>query len=113
MADGLGVLLLTWNNAFYRYGFFDFDALEKCISNNQQILESYRHRSILDYTASDDESIKFLKALQIADGKSAGRKSPVAVAKALHLLAHDFFALWDDKIAKAYNCHYRYIPFMQ
>jgi len=54
-----------------------------------------------------------LKALQIADGKSAGRKSPVAVAKALHLLAHDFFALWDDKIAKAYNCHYRYIPFMQ
>jgi len=32
MADSLGVLLLTWNQAFYRYGPFDFDALEKCIS---------------------------------------------------------------------------------
>jgi hypothetical protein len=118
MADGLGVLLLTWNNAFYRYGFFDFDVLEKCIGENQQILENYRHRNILDYTSADDESIndlysKFLNALQIADGKSAGRKSPVAVAKALHLLAPGFFALWDDKIARAYNCHYDYIPFMQ
>ena len=31
MADGLGVLLLTWNNAFYRFGSFAFDELEKCI----------------------------------------------------------------------------------
>jgi len=31
MADGLGVLLLTWNQAFYRYGSFDFDELERCI----------------------------------------------------------------------------------
>ena len=30
MADGLGVLLLTWNQAFYRYGIFDFDRLEEC-----------------------------------------------------------------------------------
>ena len=28
MANGLGVLLLTWNQAFYRYGTFDFDKLE-------------------------------------------------------------------------------------
>ena len=27
MSDSLGVLLLTWNQAFYRYGLFDFDAL--------------------------------------------------------------------------------------
>lgn len=118
MADGLGVLLLTWNNAFYRYGFFDFDVLEKCISDNHHILETFRYRNILDYTPKDDEAIndlyaKFLNALQIADGKSAGRKSPVAVAKALHLLAPGFFPLWDDKIAKAYACHYYYIPFMQ
>ena len=33
MADGLGVLLLTWNQAFYRYGIFDFDRLEECIEN--------------------------------------------------------------------------------
>ena len=28
MTDGLCVLLLTWNQAFYRYGIFDFDKLE-------------------------------------------------------------------------------------
>jgi len=31
MADALGVLLLTWNKALYRYGSFDFDRLEECI----------------------------------------------------------------------------------
>jgi len=39
-----------------------------------------------------------------------GRKSPVAVAKALHLLSPKFFPLWDDKIAKAYNCYYNENP---
>jgi len=34
MANGLGVLLLTWNQAFYRYGIFDFDKLERCIDIN-------------------------------------------------------------------------------
>jgi hypothetical protein len=105
MADGLGVLLLTWNNAFYRYGAFDFDALEKCISENQHILDKYRNRNILDYTSSDNDSIndlysKFLNALQIADGKSAGRKSPVAAAKALHLLAPGFFRCGMTKLPK-------------
>jgi hypothetical protein len=118
MADGLGVLLLTWNNAFYRYGFFDFDVLEGCIRDKQETLENYRNRNILDYKSSDNKSINelysdFLNALQIASGKAVGRKSHVAVAKALHLLAPGFFPLWDDKIAKAYNCHYDYIPFMQ
>jgi hypothetical protein len=117
MSDGLGVLLLTWNQAFYRYGFFDFDVLEKCISQNQHTLDSYRYRNILDYNTQDDETIinlysQFLDALQIADGKLAGRKSPVATSKALHLLAPAYFPLWDDKIARAYNCHYRYIHFM-
>jgi hypothetical protein len=33
--------------------------------------------------------------------------------KILHLLTLGFFALKDDKIAKAYNCNYDYIPLMQ
>jgi hypothetical protein len=28
------------------------------------------------------------------------------VAKALHLLAPGFFPLWDEKIAKAYDCYH-------
>ena len=52
------------------------------------------------------------------DGDLKGRQSPVSVAKALHLLAPGFFPLWDDKIARGYQCHYsvdpdgKYLQFM-
>jgi hypothetical protein len=111
MADGLGVLLLTWNNAFYRYGPFDYDALESCIRKNLRLLKTYRRREIQSLSVEDEDTIKqlfrdFLQALQIFQGKMKGRRSPVGVAKALHLLAPAFFAIWDDKIARAYNCYY-------
>jgi len=115
MADGLGVLLLTWNQAFYRYGIFDFDKLEECITENLQKIEDFRNRDISSLSNSDEDDIKdlfnkFLEALQIESGKMQGRKSPVAVAKALHLLAPKFFPLWDDKIARAYRCYYNDNP---
>jgi len=53
---------------------------------------------------------KFLEALKIDSGKKQGTKSPVSVAKALHLLAPNFFPLWDDKIARAYKCYYNDRP---
>jgi len=115
MADGLGVLLLTWNQAFYRYGIFDFDKLEECITDNFPKIENFRNRDISSLSNSDEDDIKglfnkFLEALQIDSGKMQGRKSPVAVAKALHLLAPKFFPLWDDKIARAYRCYYSEYP---
>ncbi|RME57600.1 hypothetical protein D6779_08355 [Candidatus Parcubacteria bacterium] len=115
MADGLGVLLLTWNQALYRYGSFDFESLEKCITENMSLLEKYRERNILSYSPHDDKDIShlfqaFLAALEISDGSKAGTRSPVATSKALHLLAPEYFPLWDDKIAKAYGCHYAYKP---
>jgi hypothetical protein len=115
MADGLGVLLLTWNQAFYRYGIFDFDKLEECITENFQKIESFRNRDILSLSNSDEDAIKdlfnkFREALQIDSGNVQGRKSPVSVAKALHLLAPKFFPPWDDKIARAYKCYYNENP---
>src|SRR6266404_4466767 len=115
MADSLGVLLLTWNQAFYRYGIFDFNRLEECISKHLPLIDKYRKSSILNYTLADDETIEhlfeqFLHALRIREGKKKGTKSPVAVAKALHLLAPDFFPLWDKKIAHAYGCGYSSNP---
>jgi hypothetical protein len=123
MADSLGVLLLTWNQAFYRYGIFDFNRLEECISKNLPLLDKYRKSSILNYTLADNEAIEhlfeqFLRALRIRAGRKKDAKSPVAVAKALHLLAPDFFPLWDKKIARAYGCAYssnpakKYIAFL-
>ncbi|MBT0160900.1 hypothetical protein G4O51_13050 [Candidatus Bathyarchaeota archaeon A05DMB-2] len=35
-------------------------------------------------------------------------KAPVAVSKALHLLAPKFFPLWDNDISKAYGCYWYY-----
>ena len=115
MADALGVLLLTWNNALYRYGSFDFSALEKTLRKSMALLNGFRKRDIKSYSKNDRTVVEelfnaFLDALKIADGKSKGRRSPVAVSKALHLLAPSFFPLWDDKIAKDYKCNYSTNP---
>ena len=115
MADSLGVLLLTWNHAFYRYGVFDFEKLEACLSDNLDLLSEFRKRDILSYSSIDDKSIEhlfdqLLDDLKIHKGKREGWKSPVAVGKALHLLAPVFFPLWDYKIAKAYGCSYSSNP---
>ena len=111
MANGLGVLLLTWNQAFYRYGTFDFDKLERCLDINFKELETFRKRCITSLLESDEKDIAalfkvFLEALQIDSGKIRGRTSPVAVSKTLHLLAPDFFPIWDQKIAKVYGYNY-------
>ena len=109
ITDGLGVLLLTWNQAFYRYGGFDFDLLERSLTKNMETLEQFKEREIFSFNEKDADIIKalfndFLKALQ----NPKGRKSPVAVSKALHLLAPEFFPLWDNNIAKAYGCLWYY-----
>jgi len=108
IADSLDVLLLTWNQAFYRYGPFDFQRLEKVIAINQPVLDSFRSRDILTYSSADDAAIQslfaeFLSALQICEGSKKATCSPVAVAKSLHLLVPRFFPLWDLKIANAYR----------
>ena len=120
MANALGVLLLIWNHASYRYGAFDFDKLELCIEKNLEKLETFRNRSIDTFSKEDEKEVKdlfndFLEALKSPSGKC----NHVAVAKALHLLAPEFFPLWDEKIAKGYGCSYntnnsaeQYIKFM-
>ena len=111
VTDGLGVLMLTWNQAFYRYGSFSFDALEEALKEHKATLEQYRARDVLGFDASTDEGPvrtlfrQFLVALQIdADNKKRGTQSPVAVAKALHVIAPRFFPLWDREIGVAYGC---------
>lgn len=70
MADGLGVLLLTWNQSFYRYGIFDFNKLEQFIADNLRKIQSFRNRDISGLSNSDEGDIndlfmKSLEALQI------------------------------------------------
>lgn len=191
IVDGLGALLLTWNQAFYRYGNFNLDKLGKCIKKNFQKIEKFRNRDISSISKFDEDEIKylfnkFLEALQIDNIKfsdknkkkytkqqledilktwkidyngtnlkniydsikenqkiknavewiRSGKKeyiqmtisklggterkyledkklimrSPVAVAKTLHLLAPNFFPLWDNRIARKYRCYYNENP---
>ena len=128
IAEGLGVLLLTWNQAFYRYGSFDFDKLEDFMNRYGEVLEQFRKRDIFSFNKSDEKVVKelfneLLNVLSVKDKKGNTRRSPVAVSKALHLLAPKFFPLWDDDIAKAeiYRCYWsggssqapdRYLKFM-
>lgn len=125
MADALGVLLLTWNQAFYRYGPFDFARLERCLAKHLPVLRQLRRRELVSLSPSDRHTVAklfraFLRALRIRSGKKRGQRSPVAVAKTLHLLAPRFLPLWDDAIARAYRCHYvgfdaaeRYLAFCE
>jgi len=112
MADGLGVLLLTWNAAFYRYGTFNFDNLQKTIENNFSKIKYFRERDISTLKESDYEDVRdlFEKFREALKSVSNNTKSPVAVAKALHLLAPNFFPLWDKRISQAYKCNYQNDP---
>jgi hypothetical protein len=122
MSEALGVLLLVWNNAFYRYGRFSWIKLEKCIAKNMGALKELKRKDIFSLSKDDERIIKklfsdFLKALVI-DVNGEIRTSPVGTVKALALLVPDLFPFWDNKIANAYGCRFsknpgeRYIEFM-
>jgi hypothetical protein len=106
MADGAGVLLYIWNRAFYQDGStLDFDKLEECISRNSEVLQSFRNKSILGVATDDAEVIKklfedFMNALVGIEDK----RGTVGVTKALHLLAPEFFPMWETQIAIDYGC---------
>jgi hypothetical protein len=104
VADGLGVVLLTWNNAAYRYGSFDFADLERFIRRNRDDLASFRSREIAQFDLQGDAaSVRriFVEALNALAYTEKKIKTPVGVAKALHILAPGFFPLWDREIARA------------
>ena len=116
VANGLGVLLLTWNQAFYRYGQFNFDRLERCIEGNRDLARGNPGSGIFGAfgptigTPSCDCSNSFAAHLRLLKGTSRGKKSSVSAAKALHLLAPRFFPLWDQKIERSYRRPYSRQP---
>jgi len=84
LAEGLGVLLLTWNAAFYtKYGSFDFDNLESSIKKNLDDLKDFSKRSILSYTKADEKPVQQLFGELLESLKPARKhpKTPVGTAK--------------------------------
>ena len=123
MSAGIGMLLLVWNQAYYRYCNFalDFEGLAKFLGDNEKTIKELRHRDISDFSEDADKNLirkLFNNLLDVL--KCEKRRSPVAVSKALHLLAPAFFPLWDGDISKAYGCYWydsnqawkKYLKFM-
>jgi hypothetical protein len=123
ISDAIGVLLLVWNQAFYRYCNFalDFEGLEKFLKENEDVIKRLRDVDISSFNWSNEEdTIKKLFDDLLNVLKCRKRKSPVAVSKTLHLLAPTLFPIWDDDISKAYGCYWydsdlaseKYLKFM-
>jgi hypothetical protein len=100
VAEALAVLLQTWNSQRYRYDHFDaehFRELEVVVSLHRSTVAAFRLRSIMKFTTGEFQVISdVFTAFELVLG-------PVGAAKALHLLAPQFFPLWDRAIAKFYG----------
>jgi hypothetical protein len=106
MAKGVKILLDSWHMNFYRFGRFDLPSLTICIASNLDSLQEFNLKFITNYSEKDEDAISllfknFLEALR--GGKNRSCRSPVAVAKALHLFAPNYFPLWDNYIALEFN----------
>jgi hypothetical protein len=100
ITESVAVLLQTWNAQYYRFHSFDavhFSALEVVITSFQGQWGSYRSRELISMATDELDSIaEMFTAFEIVLG-------PVGAAKTLHLLAPEFFPLWDRKIAQGYR----------
>lgn len=100
VAEALAVLLQTWNKAYYQYRKFDaahFADIENLIREEQLQLVVYRARRIDELDDGEQSAIENLFQ------RFESILGPVGAAKTLHLLAPDFFPLWDRAIAQAYD----------
>jgi hypothetical protein len=101
VGECLAVLLQSWNRAYYQYhGGFDsrhFDQIEQLLANHSATLALYKKRSIQRFSPADEPAVRqMFKSFELVLG-------PVGAAKALHLLAPRFFALWDNAISVKYR----------
>jgi len=106
MATGIGLLLKSWHNAFYRFGPHDPARLAACLEENMPILGTLRERVIYSFAPDDESNVRWLFGVFTAalkGGKKGEQESTVATAKAMHLLAPGFLPLWDNPIAGAYG----------
>lgn len=101
VAQALAVLLQTWNVSFYRFrgGFHEEDlaTIEGLVSKHLTVTQEYRQRKITSLVSSEEDALQML-----FDAFEHGLGA-VGAAKCLHLLAPNFFPLWDRAIAKAYR----------
>lgn len=100
LGEAIAVLLQTWNKAYYRFHTFDQDHLcqiEDLIAEHEGDFQTLRSRTI--ETCSDSDLVQCTTLFSVFEAVLG----PVGAAKTLHLMAPEFFPLWDRKIANAYG----------
>jgi hypothetical protein len=98
VGEAIGVLLQTWNQAYYRYhkpSKRHLDDLEALIAKYQVRLLRWRNTSICGLTDESGVPEVFEDFERLL--------GPVGASKALHLLCPKLFPLWDRAITKAYR----------
>lgn len=99
-SEALSVLLQTWNRSYYQYRRFDnqhYTDICNLLERMSTSVFMFRGRSILSLSKDDlSEIIEIFDEFEQVLG-------PVGTAKSLHLLAPEFFPLWDRAIARAYK----------
>jgi hypothetical protein len=110
VAEAVGKFLLNWNWSFYRSEqYIAYLKIERCIRDNFGKLTSYRGRTIGSFDSADEVEeteirLLFKAFLDATVSVRNDARSPVSAAKALHILAPEFFPAWDNEIAYAYDC---------
>ena len=100
VAEGLALLLQTWNKGYYQFRKFDdkhFEEIEHLLGKHLYIISTLRDRSILELS---DDRYDVIERIFRSFEHTLG---PVGASKTLHLLAPQFFPLWDRTIAKVYG----------
>ncbi len=98
LAEGIMLLLIVWSRLNRTK--FHPKSLHDVLRENACIIAEFAGRSFSSMTNSDEIETKHLfRAFN--DVPYIG---PVGAAKSMHLLASDFFPLWDTAIAEQYHC---------
>jgi hypothetical protein len=83
--------------------------MEDCLRGKQSLINGFRDRDISSLSEADHGDIQklFIALSEALKRTGDGVESPVSAGKTLHLLAPNFFPLWDQYIAPAYHCPYQ------
>ena len=101
-ADGVAILLMSWNAGFYRFrpdlSRTLLAALDRLIARHDDLLTDVGTRGAETYDPGRDA-----RAVERAYRDFVAVLWPVGTAKSLHVLAPRFFPIWDGSIAQAFR----------
>ena len=98
-ALGIILLLIVWNGLRARDK--HFEGIQRVLRENRPTIAEFAERLISSMTPIDEMETKHLfKAFDAVPDIGA-----TGAAKSMHLLAPDFFPLWDAEIAEVYSSH--------